>query len=64
MTDKTLQGNMIGLVKKYLSSRINSAPFPDRYDSDTGQMAEFVGRSVVGGHFALVRHSIPSMLNT
>ena len=49
---------MIARVKKYASSRINDGPFPDRYNSETGQMVAFENRPVVGGHFALVRHSI------
>jgi hypothetical protein len=46
---------MIGLVKKYVSSGINSGPFPDRYNSANGKMATFVDRTVAGGHFAVVR---------
>ena len=46
---------MITLVKKYVSSGINSGAFPDRYNSANGQMATFLVRTVVGGHFALVR---------
>lgn len=56
MTDGNLRNTLISLVKKYASSGINSAPFPDRYDSGTGLMAAFVDRTVVGGHFALVRY--------
>jgi hypothetical protein len=44
---------MISLVKKYVTSGINSGPFPDRYNSVNGQMATFMDRTVVGGHFAL-----------
>ena len=46
---------MIALVKKYASSGLNSYPFPDKYNSETGKMAVFENRAVVGGHFALVR---------
>jgi hypothetical protein len=49
---------MIGLVKKYTSSRLNNRPFPDRYNSTNGQMITFYDRSAVGGHFALVRFSL------
>jgi len=49
---------MITLVKKYASSRLNDGPFPDRYSSETGKMATFENRAVVGGHFALVRRSL------
>jgi len=45
---------MVMLVKKYVSSRINGGPFPDRYSSEDGKMASFENRAVVGGHFALV----------
>lgn len=45
---------MIALVKKYASSRLNDLPFPDRYNSETGNMTTFYNRAVVGGHFALV----------
>ena len=55
LTDQTLRTNMIGLVKKYASSRLNNRPFPDRYNSTNGQMNTFSGRTAVGGHFALVR---------
>jgi hypothetical protein len=57
VTDGTLRTNMIKLVSKYASSGINNKPFPDRYSSENGQAATFEDRSVVGGHFALVRHS-------
>ena len=57
MTDGSLRTNIIKLVKKYASSGINNKPFPDRYSSVNGQAATFEDRSVVGGHFALVRHS-------
>ena len=46
---------MIARVKKYASSGINSGPFPDRYDSENGKGIAFEDRTVVGGHFALVR---------
>ncbi|KAF9782924.1 hypothetical protein BJ322DRAFT_182136 [Thelephora terrestris] len=52
VTDQTLRTNMIGLVKKYASSRINNLAFPDRYNSLNGQMSTYYGRTVVGGHFA------------
>jgi len=54
VTDGNLRNTMINFIKKYASSGINSAPFPDRYDSGTGQMGAFVDRTVVGGHFALL----------
>ena len=55
MTDASLRTTLITLVKRYVSSGINSGPFPDRYNSANGQMATFTDRTVVGGHFALVR---------
>lgn len=55
MTDLALRTKMIGLIKTYVSSRINSRPLPDRYSSVNGQMGTFADRTVVGGHFALVR---------
>jgi len=54
VTDASLRASLIGLVKKYVSSGINSGPFPDRYNSANGEMATFVDRTVVGGHFALL----------
>jgi len=54
VTDQTLRTNMIGLVKKFASSRLNNLPFPDRYNSVNGQMSTYYGRTVVGGHFALL----------
>ncbi|KAF9653386.1 DUF1793-domain-containing protein [Thelephora ganbajun] len=54
LTDETLRTTMITLVKKYAKSRINSGSFPDRYNSENGVMSTFEGRSVVGGHFALL----------
>ena len=50
---------MISLIVKYASSRLNNLPFPDRYDSESGKMVEFSDRTVVGGHFALVRRLTP-----
>lgn len=61
LTDQTLRTNMIGLITKYISSRLNNRPFPDRYNSTNGQMISFYDRSVVGGHFALVRFSTLSL---
>ena len=55
VTNGTLRTDIIKLVKKYASSGINNKPFPDRYNSENGQAATFEDRSVVGGHFALVR---------
>lgn len=57
VTDQALRTKMIHFVKLYLSSSTNNRPFPDRYSSVNGQMATFVDRTVVGGHFALVRRS-------
>ena len=58
MTDDSLRANMIGLVEKYASSEgLNNNPFPDEYDSGNGQMGTVYDRTVVGGHFALVRRS-------
>ena len=58
VTDDTLRANMIGLIRKYASSEgLNSDPFPDEYDSISGQMGTFYDRTVVGGHFALVCRS-------
>ncbi|KAF9791272.1 hypothetical protein BJ322DRAFT_439174 [Thelephora terrestris] len=54
VTDSSLRTTMISLVKKYVTSGINSGPFPDRYNSVNGQMATFMDRTVVGGHFALL----------
>jgi hypothetical protein len=48
---------MINLVKKYASSGLLSNPFPDRYNSVTGLMKTDYDRTIVGGHFALVRRS-------
>ena len=49
---------MIGLVEKYAGSEgLNNNPFPDEYDSGNGQMGTVYDRTVVGGHFALVRRS-------
>jgi len=59
LTDETLRTTMITLVRKYASSRENDGPFPDRYNSETGKMATFENRAVVGGHFALVRRLLP-----
>ena len=59
LTDATLRSSMITLIAKYASSRLNNLPFPDRYNSVNGQMIEFSDRTVVGGHFALVRRSTP-----
>jgi len=59
LTDETLRTTMITLVKKYASSKLNDGPFPDRYNSETGKMATFENRAVVGGHFALVRRLVP-----
>ena len=50
---------MIARIKSYASSRLNDGPFPDRYDSENGAMVDFEDRAVVGGHFALVRRSMP-----
>ena len=57
VTDANLQTKLISLVKKYASSRLNNRPFPDRYNSANGQMGTANDRTVVGGHFALVRRS-------
>lgn len=57
VTNETLRSNMISLVKKYASSGLNNNPFPDRYNSANGRMNAYYDRSVVGGHFALVRRS-------
>jgi len=54
VTDLALRTKMIGLIKTYVSSRINSRPLPDRYSSVNGQMGTFADRTVVGGHFALL----------
>ena len=54
LTDQTLRTNIIRLVRKYASSRLNNRPFPDRYNSSNGQMYTFSDRTVVGGHFAPV----------
>ena len=51
---------MIERVRDFASSKINDGPFPDRYNSQTGQMIDFEDRAVVGGHFALVRRLIPA----
>ena len=60
VTDDSLRANMIGLVEKYASSEgLNNNPFPDEYDSGNGQMGTVYDRTVVGGHFALVRRSLP-----
>jgi len=54
---------MIGLIKKYASSEgLNNDPFPDEYDSETGQMGAFYDRTVVGGHFALLL--VPEVLGS
>lgn len=55
VTDQTIRTTMIDLVNKFASSRINNRPFPDRYNSTSGQTGTgFYDRSVVGGHFALL----------
>ena len=59
LTDGTLRSTMISRVKGYASSRVKDGPFPDRYNSENGKMVAFENRAVVGGHFALVCHSIP-----
>jgi len=59
LTDETMRTTMITLVKKYASSKLNDGPFPDRYNSESGKMATFENRAVVGGHFALVRCLLP-----
>lgn len=61
LTDETLRTTMITLVKKYASSELNGRPFPDWYDSETGEMSTFENRVVVGGHFALVRRLMPPL---
>lgn len=62
LTDSVLRTTMITLVKKYASSELNTALFPDRYSSENGEMSSFQGRSVVGGHFALLM--VPNVVGT
>lgn len=59
LTDQSLRTTMIGLVKKFASSRINNLPFPDRYNSTSGQMNTLYDRTVVGGHFGIVCFALP-----
>jgi len=60
LMDGTLGSTMmIARVKNYASSGINNGPVPDRYDSEEGKMVASENRAVVGGHFALVRCSMP-----
>ncbi|KAF9784530.1 hypothetical protein BJ322DRAFT_1109249 [Thelephora terrestris] len=54
VTNLSARTTMISLVEKYVSSRINIGPFPDRYNSENGQAAAFLDRTVVGGHFTLL----------
>ncbi|CCA68621.1 probable glutaminase A [Serendipita indica DSM 11827] len=49
----------IGSIYNYVSNERNSVPFSDWYDTDTGVVSGFRARSVVGGHFALMKGVLP-----
>jgi len=54
VTDPTLRNSLIGFVKSYASSGVNSNPFPDWYETQNAQEEVLKARPVVGGHLALL----------
>lgn len=52
--DKEKQNKLICLLDKYLKETPSRVPFSDWYDTKSGKMVSFIGRSVLGGCFILL----------
>lgn len=66
VNDSSLQASLINDVYQYLTDGRSTAPFPDLYDTVSGDTAPlfYRNRPVVGGNLALVRLVLSFVLCT